>query len=222
MLSRAMAGKSRRGADGSRQPAGQRGGMTHNMQSIAHEPVTTTTTSSGRTTRMSRLTVPALAIAFLIGVVKGAVEYSHRSRLLEPHLPGTNAITIHVVLAIAAATVVITIQARRARPGSERGTSPWTAPFSSNAAARLGRTIRLSRGAAAARILPMALLLLVLVYCPFRMGAQVIGGFDPDSTVNAWGGPSYAGALLAHWLDCVVGFYAAAFLLGRLLKPGKR
>jgi hypothetical protein len=51
------------------------------------------------------------------------------------------------------------------------------------------------------------------------MGAQIVGGLDPNSTVNAWGGPTYVGAMLAHWLDCVVGFYVAAFLLGRLLVP---
>jgi len=67
------------------------------------------------------------------------------------------------------------------------------------------------------RALPMALLVLVLLYAPYRMGAQVIGGLDPNSTVNAWGGPTHAGALLAHWLDCTIGFYVAAFLLGRLL-----
>ena len=84
-------------------------------------------------------------------------------------------------------------------------------------AARMSRTIRLSRGAAVARLLPIALLTIILLYCPCRMGMQIIGGLDPNSTVNAWGGPTYAGALLAHWLDCVIGFYVAAFLLSRLL-----
>ena len=167
--------------------------------------------------RISRLSVPVLAAAFLIGVVKGAVEYSHRSATLERHVAGTNAITIHVVLAIVAATVVIAIQVWRSRKQSQRGPSPWTAPFSGNAVARLSRTIRLPRGAAVARVLPMALLILVLLYCPYRMGAQIIGGLDPNSTVNAWGGPTYAGALLAHWLDCIIGFYVGAFLLDRLL-----
>ena len=62
----------------------------------------------------------------------------------------------------------------------------------------------------------MALPLLVMLYAPYRMGMQVIGGLDPNATVNAWGGPSYAGALAAHWLDCLIGFYIAAFLLARL------
>ena len=65
----------------------------------------------------------------------------------------------------------------------------------------------------------MALLILVLLYASYRMGAQIAAGVDPNFTVNAWGGPTYAGALLAHWMDCIVGFYAAAFLMDRLLVP---
>lgn len=171
----------------------------------------------GPVMRVSRLSVPILAAAFLIGVIKGAVAYSHRSPILERHIAGTNAITIQVVLAVVAAAVVIAIQVRRSRQQSQPDLPPWSAPFSSSAVAKMGQTIRLSGGTTAVKALPMALLVLVLLYCPYRMGAQIIGGLDPNSTVNAWGGPTYAGALLAHWLDCIVGFYAAAFLLGRLL-----
>jgi hypothetical protein len=169
--------------------------------------------------RVSRLSVPVLAAAFLAGLAKGAVAYSHRSPILEPHVAGTNAITIEVALGIAAAAVVVVIQVMRWRKQGQLGPSPWIMPFSSCAVAKIGRTLRLSRGAAVAKALPMALLVLVLLYCPYRMGAQIIGGLDPNSTVNAWGGPSYAGAMLAHWLDCIVAFYVAAFLVGRLA-PG--
>jgi hypothetical protein len=68
-----------------------------------------------------------------------------------------------------------------------------------------------------ARVAATVPLVLLLAYAPFRLGAQLIGGLDPNATVNAWGGPSYLGALLAHWLDGLVAFYAAAFLLSRLL-----
>jgi len=175
--------------------------------------------SASRSERISRLSIPILAAAFLAGVAEGAVAYSLRSSKLERHVAGTNAITIHVVLALAAAAVVIAVQARRTRKRGQAGPSPWTAPFSRSAVARLSRTARLSRGAAALRLLPATPLILLLLYCPYRMGAQVIGGLDPNSTVNAWGGPSYVGALLAHWLDCIVGCYVIAFLLGRLLAP---
>lgn len=61
-------------------------------------------------------------------------------------------------------------------------------------------------------------LVLVLLFTPFRMGMQISGGLDPNATVNAWGGPTYLGALLAQYLDNIVSFYAA-FLLSRLLLP---
>jgi uncharacterized membrane protein len=168
--------------------------------------------------RLSRLTVAVLLTAFVIGVAEGAVNYSHRSSAIKRHVADMNAVTVHTVLAIVAMLVVVAIQIRRSRqPTTQRGHSPWFAPFSTNAMSRLSRTIRLSRGMSVVRLLPTMLLVLVLLYAPFRMGAQIVGGIDPNSTVNAWGGPTYLGAFLAHWLDCIVGFYAAAFLLSRVL-----
>jgi hypothetical protein len=172
--------------------------------------------------RLSRFTVGALAALFLLGIAKGAVEYARRSPVLEAHAPGTNAILVHVLLAVAVAVTVIAVQVHRAgRPG-ERGTSPWAAPFSARAAARLGRTLWFAHRLSftnVARFVVTVLLVLVVAYAPARMGAQVIGGLDPNNTVNAWGGPTYIGAMLAHYLDALVGFYAACFLLGRLLLP---
>ncbi len=51
------------------------------------------------------------------------------------------------------------------------------------------------------------------------MGAQIVGGLDPNVTVDASGGPTYMGALLAHRLDATVACYGAAFLLSRVLVP---
>lgn len=172
--------------------------------------------------RLSRRSGPAFLALFLIGVAGGAVAYARRLAVSASHVAGSNAVTIHVVLAIAAIAVVAGVQAGRARRPGRRGPSPWAAPFSARAVARLGRTIRLAGGPslpALARAIATVPLVLVLLYAPFRMGEQVIGGLDPNATVNAWGGPTYAGALLAHWLDCIVGFYAAAFLLSLLLLP---
>jgi hypothetical protein len=172
--------------------------------------------------RLSRFTVGALAVLFLLGIAKGAVEYAQRSAIAQVHAPGTNAILIHVLLAAAVAVTVTAVQARRARGPGERGTSPWGAPFSARAAARLGGTLRFAHGRSlknVARALAAVVLVLVVAYAPARMGAQVIGGLDPNNTVNAWGGPTYLGAMLAHYLDALVGFYAACFLLGRLLLP---
>jgi hypothetical protein len=173
--------------------------------------------------RISRVTVTIFALLLVAGIAEGAVEYARRSPKIERHAAGTNAITLHVVIAVAAAVAVVIVQARRSRqPAWQRGLSPWTAPFSATAASRLRRTIRLAEGLSLpnlARALAAVPLVLVLLFTPFRMGVQIIGGLDPNATVNAWGGPTYSGALLAHYLDAMVGFYAAAFALSRLLLP---
>ncbi len=171
---------------------------------------------------LSRLSLLVFAALFLIGLAEGAVEYALRSPVIVRRVPGTNAITIHVLLAIAAAAAVISIQAWRARHPARRGPSPWTAPFSANALHRLSQTIRIARGLSPqnlARAIATVLLAAVVLYTPFRMGAQSTGGLDPNATINAWGGPSYLGALLAHWLDGLILFYLAAFLLSHILVP---
>lgn len=171
---------------------------------------------------LSRLGLLVFAALFLIGLAEGAVEYAARSPVIARRVPGTNAITIHVLLAIAAAAAVISIQALRARHPAQRGPSPWTEPFSANALARLSQTIRFARGLSPqnlARAIATVLLAAVVLYTPFRMGAQITDGPGPNATINAWGGPSYLGALLAHWLDGLILFYLAAFLLSRILLP---
>lgn len=55
-------------------------------------------------------------------------------------------------------------------------------------------------------------------YVPFRNGVQVLAGLDPNFTRDAWGGPTYPGAALAHWFDGALIFYAAAGVV-RLLSP---
>ena len=173
--------------------------------------------------RLSRVTAAVLAVLLVTGIAEGAAEYARRPPGTVRHVTGTNAITVHVLIAVTAAAAVISIQARRSRqPAQRRGPSPWTAPFSARAASRLRRTAQFTGGLSLpnlARAVGAVPLVLVLLYTPFRMGQQITGGLDPNATINAWGGPTYPGALLAHWLDGIVGFYAAAFLLSRLLLP---
>lgn len=172
--------------------------------------------------RVSRLSVTAFVVVFMAGIAAGAAAYGHRSPGIERHVAGTNAITVHVVLAAVAAAAVIGIQVGRSRRPAGPGASPWTAPFAASAVSRLRATVRPSSGlalASAARIVAAMPLVALLLYVPFRMGAQIVGGLDPNVTVNAWGGPTYVGALLAHWLDAIVVFYGAAFLLSRVLVP---
>ena len=172
--------------------------------------------------RLSRLSATVFLALFLTGIAEGAAQYTRHSPVPERHVAGTNAITIHVLLAIAAAAAVISIQARRCRRPARRRHSPWAAPFSASALARLSRTIRFAHGLSLqnlARVMATVPLVLVLLYTPLRMGAQIAGGLDPNATVNAWGGPTYPGALLAHWLDGIAGSCIAAFLLSQLLLP---
>jgi hypothetical protein len=173
--------------------------------------------------RLSAATATVFAALLVAGIAEGAAAYANRSPRIEQHVAGTNAITVHVVLAAVAAAVVTGIQVRRARrPARRRTPSPWAAPFSATGASRLRQTIRLAAGRSLPNLARAAVavpLVLVLLYIPFRMGMQITGGLDPNQTVNAWGGPTYLGALLAHYLDCVIGCYAAAFLLSRLLLP---
>lgn len=170
---------------------------------------------------LSRLSVNVFGLLFAAGIAKGAQAYARRAPGIERHAAGTNAITVEVVLAAVAVAAVIGIQARRSRqPALRRGPSPWAAPFSASPVSRLLATLRFAGGPSLpnlARFITALPLVLVLLYTPFRMGEQITGGLDPNATVNAWGGPTYIGALLAHWLDGIVGCYAAAFLLSRLL-----
>jgi hypothetical protein len=53
----------------------------------------------------------------------------------------------------------------------------------------------------------------VSLYAPLRAGEQVFGALDPDFTRDAWGGPSYPGAFLAHWMDVALVFYACSCVL---------
>ncbi len=130
--------------------------------------------------------------------------------------PRSNAIPAHVVLTLLVAAVAVTLP--RTAIGRRGLHLVWLAPFSTSALDRLRRTVVPGRAAAARRTHPLRALLaicltLVLPFSPFRAGEQVTAGLDPRFTVNAWGGPTYLGALLARWLDGLILFYAEAFLL---------
>ena len=57
----------------------------------------------------------------------------------------------------------------------------------------------------------------LFLFCFWRAGVQVTAGLDPNFTVNAWGGPSYAGALACHYLDLFLLAAGAAWLIDRVL-----
>jgi len=133
--------------------------------------------------------------------------------------------TAHVLLALLVAAVLVV--EGRSHPGRVRRFLAW--PFTVEGwRALVLATIaiplafgRLLSGLAPGRArrdggvgLPAAIVLLAAVaavcYVPFRSGVQVLAGLDPNFTGDAWGGPSYLGAALAHWLDGLLIFYLAA------------
>jgi len=167
---------------------------------------------------LSRTTVLTCLLLFVAGVLLGVVTYLQRSDVLEQHVPSANAVPAHVVLAFVA--VVLAILVPRLRLAGRAPYPIWVAPFSRSALDRFRRTMSL-RGRASvghvARALVAVVLAILLLFNFLRAGQQVIGGLDPNFTINAWGGPSYLGAMLAHYLDGVYLFYLEAFFLDIVL-----
>lgn len=58
---------------------------------------------------------------------------------------------------------------------------------------------------------------LAAFFSVFRAAFQV-SSFRASGNVNAWGGPTYLGALLAHWLDSFIGFYASVLIVRGLAR----
>ncbi|WP_433654312.1 hypothetical protein ACQPW1_26785 [Nocardia sp. CA-128927] len=168
--------------------------------------------------RLSRPLLVIAGVSLAAGVVTGGVSYLDRSPEHEAHVDGTAALGAHVLLfALAAALVFVVIRRR----GIDAFCRMLLAPLSTTAAQRFGRTVRsiLNHPTALLRLLLGILPLALLVYSPFRIGVQVLGGLDPNFTVNAWGGPSYLGAMAFHYFDGALLITAAAGMLHLLLLP---
>jgi hypothetical protein len=153
--------------------------------------------------------------------VRPRLPAGSNSPVVDKQVAGTNAVPTHVVLALVAVGLVAGLP--RLRLAQQAPYSMWMAPFSQSGVDRVKHTISLGSGVSAAsiaRAVPTSLLSILLLYNSFRAGLQVTGGFDPNFTVNAWGGPGYLGALLAHYLDAAYLFYVEALVLNWILiKP---
>ncbi|EIV94618.1 hypothetical protein [Frankia sp. QA3] len=156
------------------------------------------------------------------GVVSGGVMYQHRSSVRAGHSAGTAAWGPHLLVLILAGALAVGAWLRRRRLPSERrprGLLP--APLGRPAARRIRLTTlavrRHPRGLW--RLAVLALLTVLLLYLCWRAGVQVLAGLDPNFTVNAWGGPSYVGAMACHYLDLAVVGTVVAGLLDRALLP---
>ena len=163
-------------------------------------------------TKLSRTTLNVFAFLLVAGLGFGAYRYSHRPATFPPNDPANNAILVHLIIAACVVLTVAAIQLYRKR---KRLSNIWLAPFSQNALQRFKATI-LPKPVTVLSIIRAALclpLLIVILFEPFRMGAQIIGALDPSEPANAWGGPSYAGAMAAHYMDCLIFIYVSALIL---------
>ena len=166
---------------------------------------------------LARASVVALGVLVALGLVAGLVSFVHRSPVIEPHVAGTEAWPAHLMLfVVAVGWLAWGYRVHRRRDPAGR----WLlAPLGSRALTRLRRAERRARGepSTALRVVACLPFLLVMVYSPFRVGVQVFGGMDPNFTANAWGGPSYLGAMACHVLDTAVMTAVAAVVVDALL-----
>jgi len=189
-------------------------------------PIYPVVNGEARGRRVLRHLSPSLAIiaaaVFAGGVAAGYISYLDRSPVLQKHIPGTAAWPQQLVVAALAAVLLGYAYWRHHRAPGRPGQPPWLlSPLGKPAARRLARTIRTGRGGPAASgraVLALALAGLFL-YGFYRAGEQVTAGLDPNFTVNAWGGPTYLGAMACHYLDLLVLMGAAAWLLHLILPP---
>ncbi|WP_280404158.1 hypothetical protein [Nocardia brasiliensis] len=171
---------------------------------------------SGMGPRFSRPLLGLAAISFAAGLLSGGAIYLDRSPQPQIHVAGTSAWGPHLVLFVLAVASVTYLIRRH-------GLSPtvFLAPVGHGAAQRLTRTVRSipTHPTALLRLLLAVMPMAVLVYSPYRIGVQILAGLDPNFTANAWGGPSYPGAMACHYLDAALLIAVSAYLLHRLLLP---
>lgn len=155
------------------------------------------------------------ATGFTAGIVTGLVRYLNQSPRPEAHVPGTAAWPQHLILA--AVACVLYVAARRCRGRRPDGGRDLLllVPIGRTAAARLAATAWPVTWRSAAALPPLG----IIAYGFWRVGEQVTGGLNPDSTVNAWGGPTYLGAMACHYLDAALIIAACAWLLNLILVP---
>ncbi|ADG79824.1 putative protein OS=Tsukamurella paurometabola (strain ATCC 8368 / DSM / CCUG 35730 /CIP 100753 / JCM 10117 / KCTC 9821 / NBRC 16120 / NCIMB 702349/ NCTC 13040) OX=521096 GN=Tpau_3239 PE=4 SV=1 [Tsukamurella paurometabola] len=138
-----------------------------------------------------RTVLLVLGVAFLTGLAFGGWLYMHRDPQVAGFVGWTAAWPQHAAVAAIGAALVVYVVRHRWQP---------------------------RRPALTALRITVALPLLgLLVFAAFRAGVQVLAGLDPNFTVNAWGGPSYLGAMACHYLDLAVGAIVVAGLLRLIL-----
>jgi hypothetical protein len=176
----------------------------------------------GFTTVAYQLSGPLTALvgsAFVSGVLYGLLEFLERSPIRREHVAGSAAWGQQLVLALGTIVILSVAQARHRRRFGRRSGRLWLlAPLGRHAARRVARALGLGSEAAQPGRLLLALPAAALfLFCFWRAGVQVTAGLDPNFTVNAWGGPSYAGAMACHYLDLFLLAASAGWLMDRIL-----
>jgi hypothetical protein len=175
------------------------------------------TDTSRRILRQISPPLTALAVAvFAGGIVSGLLTYLDRSPVRVKFVPGTSAWWQHLGVAITVGVLLAVGQWRHRRRFGRRSGRLWLlAPLGRAAARRVAATASRAPGRALLALPPA----LLFTYGFWRAGAQVIGGLDPSFTINAWGGPSYLGAMACHYLDGLALMGLAAWLIDKILIP---
>jgi hypothetical protein len=195
--------------------------MTKNTHT-ANETHTASKThgSSNPVARITRQISPWLAASAAglaaVGIATGLVRYLHRSPIPEAHVPGTSAwVQQFVVAAVACVLYAVARWRHDRRFGRRSGRLLLLAPVGRSAASRVAATVRQPSWRSVAALPPLGL----IAYCCWRIGEQVTAGLNPDFTVNAWGGPTYLGAMACHYLDASLMIAVSAWLLDMILLP---
>ena len=167
---------------------------------------------------LSRRLVVTSGLLFTGGVSIGWLHYLHRSAIPLRHVPGSNAWWQHAVVAAVAAAFLGTILLAR-RSGRICGPVLFT-PLGRRAGHRISLLYRQASRQPVSffRALLATPLLLLFMFGIFRAAYQITSGLDPNNTVNAWGGPTYIGAMACHYVDIFVVMAGCAWLL-HLLMP---
>jgi len=170
----------------------------------------------------SQLSGPLSALvgsAFISGVMYGLLDFLQRSPIRREPVAGSAAWGQQLALALGTIVILGVAQARHRRRSGPRSGRLWLlAPLGRHPARRVARALGFGSEAAQPGRLLLALPVAALfLFCFWRAGVQVTGGLDPNFTVNAWGGPSYAGAMACHYLDLFLLAAGSAWLMDRIL-----
>jgi hypothetical protein len=192
-----------------------RGTKSHVQPDLDQDGISTATVAS----QLSGPLTAVVGSAFVSGVSYGIVEFLQRSPIRQEHVAGMAAWGQQLAVALATSVILIVAHVRhRQRFGPRSGRLWLLAPLGTQAARRIARALGIgSESARPVRLLLALPAAALFLFCFWRAGVRVTGGLDPNFTVNAWGGPSYAGAMACHYLDLFLIAAGAAWLTGRIL-----